>query len=206
MKEDSVKLVWSFDCPQLIDCYWVYRGGTQVNGDVPPNQKWLIDTGVQRGAQYVYQVYAKKGSNSSPPSRTILVQVPWVDAPTLRQAVELPPNQVKISWHNNSNYAINYTISRWDTLHGWQDSYKVNYTDTVFTDTVSFFHKYRYRVKAKDSQGHYSVWSNVVEYFGGMLAQSNYPKISAYNNGAYMQKPCLKFFADAFYPLTNGFF
>ncbi len=108
----------------------------------------------------------------------------WVNAPTLRIPVAVALNQVQLSWHNNSNYAINYTISRWDTLHGWQDGYKENWTDTLFTDTVSFLYKYRYRVKAKDNAGHYSAWSNTVEFTSCMLAQSGYPKMSAFNNAA----------------------
>ncbi|MEO0185792.1 MAG: PKD domain-containing protein [candidate division WOR-3 bacterium] len=189
VKEDSVKLLWSFDCPQLIDCYWVYRGGTQIDGDIPPNQKWYIDDGVHRGAQYVYQVYAKRGTVSSPPCRTILVQIPWVDAPTLRQAVEVPPNQVQISWHNNSIYAQKYIVHRWDDItNQWHYGYHQANSpiETLFVDNVEWLHKYKYVVVARATNASYdtSAWSNVVEFTCGVLAQSNYSRMSAYNNGA----------------------
>ncbi|MEO0226653.1 MAG: hypothetical protein ABIL70_01215 [candidate division WOR-3 bacterium] len=55
---------------------------------------------------------------------------------------------------------------------------------TTYLDTVSFLHKYHYKVRAVDNAGHYSARSNVVEFTCGALAQSNYSKMSAYNNGA----------------------
>ncbi|MEO0106609.1 MAG: S8 family serine peptidase, partial [candidate division WOR-3 bacterium] len=157
VKEDSVKLVWNYNYPQLIDCYRVYRGGTQVDGDIPPNQKWCIDAGVTRGQSYQYQVFAKKGTVLSSPA-TITVQVPWVDAPTLRPAVEIPPNQVRISWHNNSNYAQKYIIHRWnDITNQWHYGYHQANSpiETLFVDNVEWLHKYKYVVVARATNASY---------------------------------------------------
>ncbi|MGQ9465716.1 MAG: hypothetical protein ACUVQ4_08445 [bacterium] len=104
----------------------------------------------------------------------------------MQPVVDLPLNQAHGSWQNNSNLTIvSYTVSRWDGItNHWNDNYKTGLTATYFIADVEFLHKYKYRVKAKESGGHWSAWSNIAEYSSCMLAQSNYPKISAYNNGA----------------------
>ncbi|MEO0137913.1 MAG: hypothetical protein ABIL40_07625 [candidate division WOR-3 bacterium] len=193
VKEDSVKLVWDFDQPDKVQYYIVKRNGVDIGH---PTTKEFIDTqnnGLQRGQTYNYEVSVHYkswvGHADSPAARLHGVQVPWVDAPTVRQPVDIPPNQVRISWHNNSNYAQKYIIHRWDAItNQWHYGYHQANSpiDTLFVDNVEWLHKYKYVVVARATNASYdtSAWSNVVEYSCGILAQSNYSKMSAYNNGA----------------------
>jgi 3',5'-cyclic AMP phosphodiesterase CpdA len=187
VKEDSVKLVWNMD----LGCsgFKVKRDGGVISEYVPPNEKFYIDISVQRGHTYSYAVCATSSNWESPWATLYNVQVPWVDAPTLRQPAEIPPNQVRLSWHNNSNYAQKYIIHRWDDItNQWHYGYyhANSPTETLFTDNVQWLHKYKYVVVARATSASYdtSAWSNVVEYTSGMLAQSNYPRMSAFNNSA----------------------
>jgi len=193
VKEDSVKLVWDFDQHNKVDYYIVKRNGQQI---ATSTTKFFIDTqntGLQRGQIYNYEVSVHYkswvGHADSPAAKLYNVQVPWVDAPTLRQPAEIPPNQVRLSWHNNSIYAQKYIIHRWDDItNQWHYGYyQANSPiETLFVDNVQWLHKYKYVVVARATSASYdtSAWSNTVEYTSGMLAQSNYPRMSAYNNGA----------------------
>ncbi|MGQ9702746.1 MAG: hypothetical protein ACUVQT_09900, partial [bacterium] len=148
-----------------------------------PNKRYFTDN-IQEGNSYGFRVKAMTCDTSSFSNE---VTIPWyVASPTMQPVVDMLPNQAKVSWQNNSNLTISsYTLSRWnDVTNTWKDDYKTGLTATFFDDTVTFLHKYKYRVKAKESGGHWSDWSNIVEYSSGMLAQSNYPKMSAYNSNA----------------------
>ncbi|MGQ9535204.1 MAG: hypothetical protein ACUVTF_08265 [bacterium] len=148
-----------------------------------------IDVNTTPGQWYSYFVMAwaqEFSSGSSNGDRAIAGLAP----PMMQPVVDLPLNQAHGTWQNNSNLTIvSYTVSRWDGItNHWNDNYKTGLTATYFIDDVEFLHKYKYRVKAKESGGHWSAWSNIAEYSSCMLAQSNYPKISAYNNGAKVAK------------------
>ena len=148
-----------------------------------PDYTWFYDY-IQEGNSYKYKVRAMTCDTSGYSNE---VTIPWyVAAPTMEPAVDMPPNQVRVSWQNNSNLTIvSYTLSRWnDVTNTWKDDYKKGLTTTFFDDTVTFLHKYKYRVKAQESGGHSSAWSNTLEYSAGMLAGSSYPRMSAFNNGA----------------------
>ncbi|MEO0162732.1 MAG: PKD domain-containing protein [candidate division WOR-3 bacterium] len=184
--EDEVKLTWQFYAPGPIDGYRVRKGNTwfEINN---PNQKWFVDTGVQPGQWYFYDVFAKVNGQLSPegPGSHINVQTKWVDGPTNLAVVGQPtPNQVKIQWIDNSQVEAKFWIAR-ATDGVWNEFYNDTFANiTNYIDTVSFLHKYAYKVRAVDNAGHYSAWSNVVEFSSGVLAHSNYPRMSAYNNGA----------------------
>ncbi|MCX7996019.1 MAG: hypothetical protein N3A65_09690, partial [candidate division WOR-3 bacterium] len=153
-----------------------------------PDWPWRFSEYIQEGNSYKYKVRAMTCDTSGYSNE---VTIPWyVAAPTLQPVVDMPPNQARVSWQNNSNLTItSYTLSRWNEVtNTWKDDYKTNLTTTSFDDTVTFLHKYKYRVKAKESDGHWSDWSNVREFSCGMLAQSSYPKMSAFNNGAKVAK------------------
>jgi hypothetical protein len=152
-----------------------------------PDQTWFYDY-ISEGHSYKYKVRAMTCDTSGYSNE---VAIPWyVASPTMQPVVDVLPNQARVSWQNNSNLTIvSYTVSRWDDItNQWDDSYKTGLTSTYFIDDVQFLHKYKYRVKAQESGGHWSDWSNVVEYTSGMLAQSNYPRMSAYNNSAKMAR------------------
>lgn len=193
VKEDSVKLKWSFDQPDKVQYYIVKRNNQDI---AHPTTREFIDNtqnyGLQRGQTYNYEVsahyYSWVGHGDSPAAKLYNVRVPWVDAPTLCQPTEVPPNQIKVSWHNNSIYAQKYIVHRWDDItNQWHYGYyQANSpTETLFIDNVQWLHKYRYAVVARATSASYdtSAWSNVVEFTSGVLAQSNYPKMSAFNNG-----------------------
>lgn len=145
-----------------------------------PNERYFTDN-IQEGNSYGFRVKAMTCDTSGYSNE---VTIPWyVAAPTMQPVVDMPPNQARVSWQNNSNLTIvSYTLSRWnDVTNEWKDDYKTGLTNTFLDDTVTFLHKYKYRVKAKEAGGHWSTWSNVREYSSGMLAQSSYPKMSAFN-------------------------
>ena len=177
VKEDSVKLVWNFDPPSnKVEYYIVKRNGQDI---AHPTTKQFIDTqntGLQRGQTYRYEVSVRYkswvGHADSPPATLYNVQVPWVDAPTNLAVIGQPtPTSVKIQWTDNSRLEAWFKIARQVDDGAWNENYKtVQANATQYTDTVSFLHKYHYKVRAVDNAGHYSAWSNTVEYTSGMLA------------------------------------
>jgi hypothetical protein len=162
--EDEVKLVWQFDVPGLIDGYKVRRGNTwyDINN---PNQKWFIITGLSPGQWDNYAVFAKVNGQLSPegPGTYINVQTKWVDEPTNLVVVGQPtPNQVIIQWTDNSGIEAGFKVARKVDDGAWNENYATvgpsQGTGGIlrFTDDVEFLHKYTYKVRAYDNQGHYS--------------------------------------------------
>lgn len=115
-----------------------------------PNKRDFTDN-IQEGNSYGFRVKAMTCDTSG---YSNAVTIPWyVASPTMQQGVDVPPNQVRVSWQNNSNLTIvSYTVSRWnDVTNQWNDTYKSGLATTTFDDTITFLHKYKYRVKAQES-------------------------------------------------------
>lgn len=142
--EDAVKLVWEFDQPDKV-LHYIVKRNEQIIGT--PTTKYFIDTpntGLQRGQTYNYRVIAKYkpevGHEDSPPAKLDNVEVPWLNAPTLELVAELPPNEVHVSWVNNSQYSYKYRVDRWDDVYDWKTNYKTVYHPTTsFDDTALFY-------------------------------------------------------------------
>ncbi|MGB9722244.1 MAG: S8 family serine peptidase, partial [bacterium] len=179
---NNIRVTWQDNSHNELK-FKIYRstgGDYSLYDSVAQNITQYIDVNTTPGQWYSYFVMAwaqEFCSGSSNGDWAIAGLAP----PTLYQPVDVPPNQARVSWQNSSNLTIvSYTVSRWnDVTNQWNDTYKTGLTTTSFNDTVTFLHKYKYRVKAQESGGHYSDWSNTVEYTSGLLAQSDYPKMSA---------------------------
>ncbi|KPJ72934.1 hypothetical protein AMJ52_04550, partial [candidate division TA06 bacterium DG_78] len=98
---------------------------------------------------------------------------------------QFDPNSIILQWQDNSSIEAGFKIARKVDDGEWNENYKtVGANTTQCPDTVSFLQKYSYKVRAYDDQGYYSDWSNIVEFTSGVLVQSDYSKMSAYNNGS----------------------
>jgi len=91
------------------------------------------------------------------------VQTKWVDEPTNLVVVGQPtPNQVIIQWTDNSGIEAGFKVARKVDDGAWNENYATvgpsQGTGGIlrFTDDVEFLHKYTYKVRAYDNQGHYS--------------------------------------------------
>ncbi|MEO0226659.1 MAG: C25 family cysteine peptidase, partial [candidate division WOR-3 bacterium] len=99
---------------------------------------------------------------------------------------------IKLNWQDFSGREAGFIIARkvddgqWN--YNWKDIPQPNLTQYIDTD-VQFCHKYTYMVRCYDAgYQHLSPWSNETHAVCGALAQSNYSKMSAYNNGAKVAK------------------
>ncbi|MEO0136172.1 MAG: hypothetical protein ABIL40_10085 [candidate division WOR-3 bacterium] len=102
-------------------------------------------------------------------------------------------NQVKLRWTDNSKFEDGFKIARRRDDQQWNSSTE-NYASVDYSpdsggtkeyiDTVSFLRKYVYKIRAYDNQGRVSDWSDSVVFVSGAIAQSNYSRMSAFNNGA----------------------
>lgn len=89
---------------------------------------------------------------------------------------------VEIQWADNSQIEEGFQIAR-ATDGVWVEDYADTFSDiTNYVDTVSFLHKYHYKVRSYDNEGHYSVWSNVITFTPGMLLLSDFSQMSAFDN------------------------
>jgi hypothetical protein len=191
--DQSIKLTWSENTVNE-GGFWIRR---KVDNNAwqdyyalikSPNQTQWYDDNV---AEHIYKYKLSAiTADTSESSTEITIQGP-PNAPSGLSVVGQPtPNSVTIRWTDNSGIEAGFKIARKIDDGGWNENYAtVGPSPGVggivqFTDNVEFLHKYTYKVRAYDNQGHYSAWSNVVEYTSGMLAQSDYPRMSAYNNGA----------------------
>jgi len=95
---------------------------------------------------------------------------------------------IKLTWRDFSGREAGFIIARkiddgsWD--YNWRDIPQPDLTQYIDTD-VQFGHKYTYMVRCYDAgYQHLSSWSNEAQNVCGALAQSSYPRMSAFNNGA----------------------
>ncbi len=192
--DQSIKLTWSENTLNE-GGFWIRR---KIDNNAwqnyyalikNPNQTQWYDSNVSEHT-YKYKLSAIT-ADTSESSPEITIQGP-LNAPSGLSVVGQPtPNSVTIRWTDNSGIEVGFKIGRMVDDEGWNPTNE-NYATigpsqgvggTVqFTDNVEFLHKYTYKVRAYDNAGHYSAWSNVVEYTSGVLAQSSYPWLSAYNS------------------------
>ncbi|MEO0183555.1 MAG: hypothetical protein ABIL40_08790, partial [candidate division WOR-3 bacterium] len=189
--DQSIKLTWSENTVNE-GGFWIRRKKDNESWQnyyaliKHPNQTQWYDNNVSEHI-YKYKISAITGDTSES-SAEVTIQGP-PNAPSGLTIIGQPtPNQVKIQWADNSQIEAKFWIAR-ATDGVWNEFYNDTFANiTNYIDTVSFLHKYAYKVRAVDNAGHYSAWSNVVEYTCGALAQSNYSRMSAFNNGAKIAK------------------
>ena len=151
---------------------------------VGQNVEQYIDNNTTQGQKYWYRIQGWAQEFYSAYSN-IDDAVAGLAAPSgLVVAGQPTVNSVALEWTDNSLIEAGFQIARRVDDGVWTDNYKTVRTDvTEYTDTVSFMHRYSYKIRAYDKRkGNYSDWSNVIEYTSGALAQSDYPEITAFNN------------------------
>ncbi|HEC78835.1 MAG TPA: hypothetical protein ENI34_06795 [candidate division WOR-3 bacterium] len=108
-----------------------------------------------------------------------------IDGPTDLKATALPnSNNIKLTWSDNSQNELKFIIERRIESQTWFEPYdSVGRNVTQFADDVQFGHKYTYMVRCYEAgYQHLSSWSNEAQNVCGALAQSSYPRMSAFNN------------------------
>ena len=135
--------------------------------ELTANTTSYSDSDVVPGASYNYRVYARNGMGSSPYSNEIRVVVPSgsPNPPSNLDAVPIHHRLVEITWRDNSDDELGFTIQRrlvgtstWTTL-GDVGANVTQYND----ETVSPLTSYGYRVQAFNRIGDRllrSEWSN----------------------------------------------
>ena len=192
---NGIKLTWQDNSTNELGFKIEVRGGQWSNWTLIDSVgKNVTVREVQKpfteGTMYSFRIYAYAQEFISGYSNT--VNVTMIKAPSALIIVGQPsPNQVTIQWTDNSGLEAGFKIGRMVNDEGWNQTNE-NYATvgpsqgvggTVqFTDNVEFLHKYTYKVRAYDNAGHYSAWSDSIVYTSGAIAQSIYPKMSAYNN------------------------
>ncbi|MEO0205992.1 MAG: hypothetical protein ABIL22_04890, partial [candidate division WOR-3 bacterium] len=185
--DQSIKLTWAENTINE-GGFWISRKVDNNEWDPyyalikNPNQTQYYDNNVSEHI-YKYKISAIS-ADTSESSTEVTIQGP-PNAPSGLTVVGQPtPNQVKLQWTDNSQIEAKFWIAR-ATDGVWKEFYNDTFANiTTYLDTVSFLHKYAHKVRAVDNAGHYSAWSNVVEFVCGTIAQSNYSRMSAFNNGA----------------------
>ena len=93
---------------------------------------------------------------------------------------------IRLNWQDFSGREAGFIIARkvdngpWN--YSWKDIPQQNLTQYIDTD-VQFGHKYTYMVRCYDpGYQHLSSWSNEASGVCGAVAQSDYPKMSAFNS------------------------
>ena len=150
---------------------------------VTQNITQFTDNNTTQGQKYWYRIQAWAQEFHSGYSN-IDDAVAGLAAPSNLTLIEQSGmNTVKIQWYDNSIIEAGFQIAKKVDDGTW--SYiTVGANVTVYEDDVEFLHKYNYKVRAYDDQEHYSEWSNEVEFMPGMLAGSECPTMSAFNNSA----------------------
>lgn len=149
---------------------------------VDQNLTQYIDNNTVQGQEYWYRIQACAQNFHSNYSNVDSV-VSGLAAPSNLTVVEQStPNSVKIGWSDNALLEAGFQIARaLDDV--WDEDYDSTPENTEeYMDTVSFLQKYKYKVRAFDGQGNFSDWSNTIAFSAGKLAQSDYPKMSAFNS------------------------
>lgn len=181
-KEDSVKLAWSIDSDTTLKEFGIWRDGENITHDIPPESTHYIDT-VTAGDVHNYEVDARFNSLHSPKVTLDSVRVPWVDAPSNLGYIPVSLSEIRLYWMDNSNREAGFKIARkinngpWDTLYA-----TVGQNTHTILDTVWYGNTYHYKVRAYDSQNHFSNWSNVLDWFSAF--SSNWSKMTASNNAS----------------------
>ncbi|MBE0433634.1 S8 family serine peptidase [candidate division WOR-3 bacterium] len=149
---------------------------------VGQNIHTYADDNVTIGIRYGYQVYAKAQEFTSSYSNAAYATA-GLAAPSNLAIINQPtPTSVKLQWTDNSLIETMFWIARKVDGGDWNEYYADTFANiTNYIDTVSFLHKYNYRVRAYDNQSNYSEWSNTIEFMSGVLAQSTYSEMSAFN-------------------------
>jgi hypothetical protein len=94
----------------------------------------------------------------------------------------------KLQWTDKSNRESGFQIARKKDNDQWNIDYDLvrgapgSGTTVEYIDTVTLCHKYAYKIRAYDTEGRYSDWSGELMNVHGALAQSDYLKMSAFNN------------------------
>jgi hypothetical protein len=186
VKEDSVRLAWDMDNVNPCQTAFRVRRDYQLPGQyIAPDQKYFIDGSVQRGHSYFYDVSTIWDDHSSPEVFIHNVNIPWVDSPSNLTSELMSLTQVQLNWTNNSNYTTGFNIARKINDYGiWNENYATVWgaNNCQFADNnISEGNRYYYKVRAFDSDGHLSSWSNEIEAFTA-VANSGLPTMTALNN------------------------
>jgi len=188
---DDIRLTWN-DNSNNEAKFKIHRstnGSTfPLYDSVSQNEIQYTDNNTTQGQKYWYRVQAWAQEFHSGYSN-IDDAVAGLAAPSNLTLIEQSGmNTVEIQWYDNSLIEAGFQIAR-----ATDDVWKYDYANTSanitsYIDTVTFLHKYNYKIQAYDDYSHYSEWSNEVEFTPGMLVMSDYDKMSAYNNGAKIAK------------------
>jgi len=112
-----------------------------------------------------------------------------IKPPTELSASQPTPTSVLLRWKDNSEIETQFQIARKVDNGQWNESYKFVSASggsggvVQYNDNIEFLHNYTYKVRAYYNSQYQSDWSDTFTVMA-LLAQSNYPKMSAYNNSA----------------------
>ncbi|MEO0190793.1 MAG: S8 family serine peptidase, partial [candidate division WOR-3 bacterium] len=204
-----------FVTPSTMRIQWLYQHGvedgfylekkvgegawTVVDGHIPPSSNPYIpvpvyfdDQDFVEGQIYHYRVYATHGTQNRSDYSQVLSKFS-IRPPSEFSVSQPTPTTVLLRWKDNSEIETQFQIARKVDNGPWNESYKFVSASPgsggiiQWTDNIEFLHNYSYKVRAYYNSQYQSDWCDSLTIIA-LLAQSDYSKMSAYNNGAKVAK------------------
>ena len=181
--ENSITLSWVDNSNNETGFYIERSGGSSVSSVITSDVKSVVvdsfvlidsttadvntytDNDVVPGVEYSYRVraYNESGTSAYSPVMTGMIQIPAVSAPD-NLAVSEVGRSAKLSWNDNSDNEIGFSIERSENGGAYMAIDSVSAGVTVYADTsLMIGADYAYRVRAY-SEYTVSVYSNVVDF------------------------------------------
>ncbi|RKX68836.1 hypothetical protein DRP53_09890, partial [candidate division WOR-3 bacterium] len=187
ISESEIKLTWidkvlaeeGFEILRLSGGVWV------VIDSVSAGVTEYIDRNLSPGTEYQYRVRAYCGEYFSGFSNVATGKTYWINPPFSLKVINYTSDYIKIGWqHTSSIEEAYFQIARKVDNDPWEEDYdRVDKNTFQYQDTeIEVAHRYTYKVKAVDDQGHSSPWSNEASIRIGGVAVSNYSGMTAFNN------------------------
>ncbi|MBE0433962.1 fibronectin type III domain-containing protein, partial [candidate division WOR-3 bacterium] len=111
-----------------------------------------------------------------------VLQIVPLRKPINLDCYEIYPRQILLTWTDQSNLEDGFLIARQRDGGQWIEDYKsVGASVTQFIDTMTLFHTYIYKIRAYDIHGRTSAWSDTAMIIPGMIAQTPFSEITAFN-------------------------